>query len=176
MKDVWAALSLAVAYPRDDARQTLARVADLPGLTGDAALALRRFAEAVADVPIPRLQEQYTAAFDFDPACALDLGWHLYGETRQRGAFLAALRDALQRVGVRESAELPDHLTHVLALLAAEDPDRGGRLAAQVEPAVSAIARALVDRGSPYAHVLAAVKAEVARLASRAPAGEVKSP
>jgi nitrate reductase delta subunit len=114
------------------------------------------------------LQEEYTAAFDFDPACALELGWHLFGESRERGAFLAALREDLTSAGIQESHELPDHATHVLALVAREDYARAAQLADLVMPAVGAIERALLKRRSPYVHVFAAMYAELAALVDRA--------
>jgi nitrate reductase assembly molybdenum cofactor insertion protein NarJ len=63
---------------------------------------------------------------------------------------------------VPETAELPDHLTHVLALVAREPSARAASLAALVAPAIERVHRGLAERGSPYVHVLAAIRAVVA--------------
>jgi nitrate reductase delta subunit len=164
---MWYALARLAAYPDDrtlvDARAMLAAAHSTAG-----SVAAREFLEVTAPMTAAELQEEYTASFDFDPACALDLGWHLFGESRERGAFLAALREDLQAAGIPESHELPDHLTHVLALVARDGYARATQLADLVMPAVGAIERALTKRGSPYAHVLAAVYAELAALVDRA--------
>jgi nitrate reductase delta subunit len=128
-----------------------------------AAAALQRFEQQTDALSLTDLQEQYTAVFDMNPACTLDLGWHLFGETRDRGGFLAVLRADLERVGVPESIELPDHLFHVLALLGREEPGRAEVLAALVAPAVAAVHAALEERGSVYTDLLAAVDSLVAR-------------
>jgi nitrate reductase delta subunit len=133
-----------------------------PALGPSAVADLQGFAGAIAGMSIGDLQEHYTATFDLDPACALDVGWHLFGDAHERGAFMAALREDLQRAGVPETRELPDHLTRVLALLGREQPDRAAALAELIAPAIGSVRRALAGRQSPYVHVLAAVQAVMA--------------
>ncbi len=153
------ALAALVAYPDGDLQPRVrACRLDLAAISPAAAGELERFADAIARPSLGELQEQYTAAFDLDPACALEVGWHLFGEAHERGAFMAALREDLRRAGVPETAELPDHLTHVLALLGREQPARAAALAALVVPAIERVHRALGARGSPYVHVLAALR------------------
>ena len=134
-----------------------------PALDPEALANLERFAGAIVDLTVTDMQEEYTATFDFDQECSLDVGWHLFGDTHERGAFMASLREDMIRTGVPESAELPDHLTHVLALLA-RDPDGAPALAEAVAPGVDAVAHALVDRGSPYQYLLAAISDELTAL------------
>jgi nitrate reductase delta subunit len=169
MTAMWYALARLVEYPdartHDDACAMLAAAHDTAG-----AAAARAFVDATAALPLTTLEEEYTAAFDFDPACTLDVGWHLFGESRERGGLLARLRADMQRAGIPESRELPDHLTQVLQLIAREPEDRAAPVAEMVKPAVSAIERALVKRGSPYAHVLAAIYEEMTALSDRAAA------
>src|SRR6266568_3182701 len=59
----------------------------------------------------PARQELYVQTFEFNPACTLELGWHLFGENYERGEFLVRMREQLRRHGIAESNELPDHLT-----------------------------------------------------------------
>jgi nitrate reductase delta subunit len=166
---MWYALARLVAYPdermHDDARAMLAAVHATPG-----GAAAAEFLDVTEPMTPTALQEEYTTAFDFDPACTLDLGWHLFGESHKRGALLARLREDMRRAGIPESPELPDHLTQVLELVAREPEERAAPLAEIVLPAVGAIERRLAKRGSPYAHVLAAVNLELAALKERAAA------
>jgi nitrate reductase delta subunit len=162
MRDIWEVLARLAAYPDEHVRADVrATLENQQTATPAGAAAIGRFLDATGKTSLSDLQEQYTAAFDFDPACALDIGWHLFGESRERGAFLAALRADLDAAAVTLSVELPDHLTHVLALLSRDDTARAALRAGLVAPAVGAIEQALVGRGSPYAHVLAAVRAEL---------------
>jgi nitrate reductase delta subunit len=167
----WEALVRLVTYPDEHTRADVRGL--LPALRGTAgAAAIGEFVEVTAGMSLVQLQEQYTAAFDFDPACALDLGWHLFARPRERAAFLAALREDLDRADIAESPEPPDHLTNVLALISRDEYTRAAQLADLVMPAVADIERALMARGSPYVHALAAVYAEVAALVKRAAGSE----
>ena len=100
------------------------------------------------------LEELYTRTFDFSPSCALEIGWHLFGEDYNRGAFLVRLREELARHGIQESCELPDHLTHVLPLLDRMRPDEAARFAlACVTPAVEKMLAGLEGKQNPYEHL-----------------------
>jgi nitrate reductase assembly molybdenum cofactor insertion protein NarJ len=105
----------------------------------------------------PAVQERYVATFDLNPACALDVGWHLYGETPERGTFLSTLREALRRAGVDERGELPDHLPTLLRLIPREDEAFAGNLAARIAPVVERLRDMLGADGNPFADVIAAV-------------------
>jgi nitrate reductase delta subunit len=110
----------------------------------------------------PARQEQYVDAFDLDPACTLDIGWHLFGDTPDRGAFLSTLREELARAGVPEGGELPDHLPTLLRLIARADATAAAELAARIAPAVARVHAQLSARGSPYGEVIGAVSRELA--------------
>jgi nitrate reductase molybdenum cofactor assembly chaperone NarJ/NarW len=112
---------------------------------------LRRFAAAIDGLSVEALQELYVSTFDHNPRCALDLGWHLFGEAYERGALLAMLREELQRAGIPERGELPDHLPSVLLLLERLDPSRRAELTRLLAPAVAALEAALEQSGNPYA-------------------------
>jgi nitrate reductase delta subunit len=152
------------AYPTPDYPRRLARcrAALAEADTPDAAVLLDRFAARIEGMTLEDLQEQFTAGFDLNPACTLDLGWHLYGEQYERGAFLVEIRDALREHAVAESSELPDHLTHMLALLGRLEPVASERLAARaVRPALDRVL-ASVDAGNPFIDLLRAAAAAVA--------------
>jgi hypothetical protein len=68
------------------------------------------------------------------------------------------MREELSRYEIPESSELPDHLTHVLAVLAAMPDHEAHRLAhACVFPALAKMHRALDGMDSPYRHLIRAL-------------------
>lgn len=144
-------------YPDDRYAATAAESARLLGLEP-----MRVFADAVISMPSAALQEEFVETFDLDPDCAPDLGWHLFGERYERGEWLARLRADLRRLGLETSAELPDHLTNVLRILARDEQSRADALARLVTPALDKLHTALDRRASPFRHVLTAVQEIVA--------------
>jgi len=76
------------------------------------------FSEHVAGSTLARLQEEYVATFDFNPAVALYLGHHLYGDNQKKGQYLMRLKQEFGRHGFAPSGnELPDHLPLVLGFV-----------------------------------------------------------
>ena len=120
---------------------------------------LHEFASEMDKLSPSQIQEQFIATFDWNPATALDLGWHLYGEQYARGEFLVRVREELRRYGIPESTELPDHLTHVLPLLARMDSTEATGFAREfVAPAVAKLVSALDQKKTPFALLMRAVR------------------
>jgi nitrate reductase delta subunit len=104
----------------------------------------------------PSAQELYVQSFEFNPACTLEIGWHLFGENYERGEFLVRMREQLRRFGIAESTELPDHLTYLLALIPRMDRGEAAELVGQsVLPALGKIREALKE--NPYAVLIAGI-------------------
>ena len=82
--------------------------------------------EAHPDLDAGELEELYTRTFDNVAERSLEVGWQLFGENYARGVLMVRLPGADARHGVPEDTELPDHLTHVLALLGAPACGRAG--------------------------------------------------
>jgi nitrate reductase delta subunit len=161
--DAFDEVAALLSYPRASLDLRVDRCLATFDRSDDALVSLQRFDRKIGEMSLAELQEHYTAIFDMDPACTLDLGWHLFGDTRERGGFLVVLRDALNRKGVSEADGLPDHLSHVLSLLAREEPDRASELAALIAPAVAAVRGGLEERRSVYADLLKGVESLIAR-------------
>ncbi len=154
------AVARLLAYPDDqldphlDAAQELV-AAQVP----DACAPLRQFRDALRSLPPADREELYTRTFDINPACALEIGWHLFGEEYHRGALLVRLREELRRHGIPEGAELPDHLLYVLPLLDRMAGDRARDFAACcVLPALAKMGGALEGQASAYGHLLQVVR------------------
>jgi nitrate reductase molybdenum cofactor assembly chaperone NarJ/NarW len=181
----WALLSYLLRYPDPEVAaagpELAAEVAALPA--GPVRDALERFmAEWVADPTA--LATRYVETFDLRRRAALELTYYAHGDTRERGMALLRLKKLYRSAGLpMQTAELPDHLTVMLAFAALADEPRGEQLLAQHRPAIELLRLSLHDLQSPYAHVLDAVasllpnltvseRAEVARLAREGPPEE----
>jgi nitrate reductase delta subunit len=125
----------------------------------EAAAHLASFVQETLDNSLEQMEELFTRTFDLSPKCSLETGWHLFGENYDRGAFLVWMREQLRKFELNESAELPDHLTHVLAVLARMEPEEGDRFATEaVLVATELMLSGLKDKNNPYEHVLRAVQ------------------
>jgi nitrate reductase delta subunit len=114
-----------------------------------------RFADGVSRLSPTALQELYTRTFDLNPVCALEVGWHLHGESYDRGRFLVQMRGLLERLEINEGGELPDHLASVLPALARLDPSAREELGHRsVIPALARMLAAFDGRENPYADAL----------------------
>ncbi len=120
--------------------------------------AFERFASQIRRRPLTDQQELFTQTFDFDPAAALEIGWHLFGEDYQRGELLVRLRSELRRHGLNENGELPDHLTLVLPLLdRMADEEAAAFCHSCVVPALECLLEGLRRKNSPYQELLECV-------------------
>jgi nitrate reductase delta subunit len=63
------------------------------------------------------MRELYTTTFDMQPVCYPYVGYHLFGESYKRGAFMAQLNEAYHAHGYSAGQELPDHLSVILRFL-----------------------------------------------------------
>ncbi len=116
------------------------------------------FAESAGRMQPWQAEELFTRTFDLNPVCSLEVGWHLYGETYERGAFLVRCREALRRHGVGEEGELPDHLSHLLPLLARLDGAEASAFAPQVVRAACVMDDGFKERDNPYGGVMRALR------------------
>jgi nitrate reductase delta subunit len=101
-------------------------------------------------------QELYVQTFEFNPACTLEIGWHLFGENYERGEFLVRMREQLRRHRIAESTELPDHLTHLLPLIARMEYGEAALFVGEfILPALTKIRSAI--HNNPYELVIAGI-------------------
>ncbi len=147
-------------YPRDDLKE---RCAELSGLLEDerpgAAQAMKDFQSAIEALPLERLEEIYAATFDLNPVCCLHVGYHLFGESYKRGAFMAKLNADYRDRGFHPGNELPDHVPVVLRFMAALDDSeqRSWLLEEAVLPALLKIAGAFEDTDNVYTALVRSV-------------------
>ena len=140
-------------------RQIEECAAELKGTLPQAARLLEEFQHSQQKLGISHLQEAYTATFDLQPECTLNLGYHLFGEDQRRGMFLAKLKGFCEKAAIDTGSELPDNLCHLLRYVAARPESEESRaiVADCLLPAVSKIARGTSEKSNPYRPVLDAL-------------------
>jgi len=108
----------------DYPRRSLSGVADecaalISGRNPEAALLLREFESFAERTALTRLEEIYTGVFELDATCHPYAGYHLFGESYKRSAFLLGLKERYRPYQIQCGSELPDHLAVMLRYLAA---------------------------------------------------------
>lgn len=166
------ALAQVLAYPEEGYAGRLDRCAALLAADApeEARRCIARFRERLGTADVGELQEEYTRTFDLDPSCSLEVGWHLFGENYSRGEFLVEMRRALRGLELEEAGELPDHLVHVLPVLARMDPVSARTfIGERVLPALDKMLAALEGKDQRYEDLLRAVRSTVLDLGGVTP-------
>ncbi len=127
----------------------------LQGELPEAASCIAEFGEFLDTHELWQVEEAFSATFDVNSECALEIGWHLFGEEYARGMFLVRMREELRKYGLEETVELPDHITHVLAVIGAMPDDEAMRFVKScVLPALKKMYVTMEGKDSPYRHVI----------------------
>ncbi|MDD2694799.1 MAG: hypothetical protein PHD58_02620 [Anaerolineales bacterium] len=162
-------LAQAFQYPAPGALERLqVGAAELP--PGEVKERFQAFLRGVERLSLGEWEELFTRTLDLNPAVAPYLGFQAWGESYQRGKFMAQVRQALLGEGLDEGGELPDHLAPVLRYL-----DRAAQplpeLLDILQPAVARMLSVLAkaDAGNPYLSLLEAVQAYTGTLAKPQP-------
>jgi nitrate reductase molybdenum cofactor assembly chaperone NarJ/NarW len=160
VSDLYDLLAELVSYPGEGYADRLRRCRDLVADDIPEALTwLERFAEQFEPLTATAAEELFTRTFDLNPVCSLEVGWHLFGENYERGEFLVTMRGHLRRLGLLESTELPDHLSHVLRVLGRLPLAEADRLLSQsVLPALEKMLAGLARQENPFLFLLEAVR------------------
>lgn len=164
--EVFDSLAALLGYPRDDFETRFDEaLAAVEAEDREMAESLAPLARVVGDRTPTEMEELYTRTFDINPLCTLELGWQLYGEDYNRGAFLVRMRSLMRAVGVEETAELPDHLVHVLPVIARVDEGTARELASGfLLPALRKMLDGFAEKDNPYRPLLEGMHAWVGRL------------
>lgn len=127
-----------------------AAVAELPDCRS--AERLTHFLD-VADATSPiRAAAHHVSVFDTRRRCCPYLTWWSDGETRRRGASLAAVQARYHAAGFElAGGELPDYLPVVCEYAATADLVDGLALLQEHRPGLELLRLALLDAGTPYA-------------------------
>jgi nitrate reductase molybdenum cofactor assembly chaperone NarJ/NarW len=159
MRNGCAALADALDYPAPGRLEALrGGVAALPNAASQRAYSA--FVDGISPLSAGEWEELYTRTLDLNPPAAPYVGYQTWGESYQRGAFLARLNRELFEAGVDAGGELPDHLAPVLRYLGQTQAPLP-ELVELCEPALQRMITGLrqVDPGNPYVDLLEAVSA-----------------
>lgn len=105
-------------YPGEDTRKGARLAAERFEASCPAmAEALRELAAWIEGYGVEGARERYIAVFEMNPVCTLDVSWHLWGDTYDRGAFLAEIARELREARLDPGDEMPDWLPTLLRLL-----------------------------------------------------------
>ena len=174
-KSIYERFAKLFEYPGKDYRANAEEC--LTALQGEHSVAsesLEEFCAPIRNLSTDDLQELFTRTFDLNPMCTLEIGWQLYGEDYQRGEFLVKMREQLREFNLRESGELPDHLTHGLVLLAHLEPDEAAEFAGSyLLPALDKMRTNWRENRNAFAALL---ESAFSRLRSEYPYDQAKMP
>lgn len=147
------------------ASRTLSAVEQVAPLSPEMSQAFAQLAAWLAAAAPGEADERYTSLFDLSPVCTLHAGYHIFGETYQRGALLAGLVEELRKAEVSGRGELSDFLPTLLRLLSRQgEEDRATLVDYILLPALVRMRAALEGSTSPWADVLRALPKALAPL------------
>lgn len=126
------------------------------------------FYSLVRETSLLELQELYTRTFDLSPVCALEVGYHLFGEDYKRGAFLAQLRETENPYELGQEHQLPDFLPILLRLLGQmEDAElRASLIGYCLLPALAKMSEQLRKKKNRYGNLIYFVEEVLSRIAA----------
>lgn len=148
-------------YPRGGEAELAAEGASaLAGVHPEAASLLGGVRAFLAETPLTRAEEVFTATFDLQATCAPYAGVHLFGEGYKRRVFLAGLSAMYSSRGFSAGQELPDHVTVLLRFLAGPADEEEARILVEdgLAPALTKMIETFADSGNPYGDVLRALR------------------
>lgn len=159
-RSIYEAWSNVLRYPGEGRAERISTwIDEILAVDGELADRLDPLAAFACTHTEGEVEEAFVRTFENNAERALELGWHLHGENYARGAFMVRLRGLLRDNGIAETCELPDHLSHVLLVLARGEAELADALANQVVlPALEKILDGFKDGENPYRGVLRALR------------------
>ncbi len=156
------ALALLLGYPGQDLRANLPQL--LEAIDAEAVVPAARCAElhALASeltrLDAYEVESRYVETFDRGRSTSLHLFEHVHGDSRDRGPAMIDLLQTYEKAGLELAPEeLPDHLCVILEFASTQPPELAQEFLGEISHILTAIFSALLQRGSPYAAVIAAM-------------------
>lgn len=122
---------------------------------------LAAFLKRIGALSLSEWEELATRTLDLSPAAAPYVGFQIWGESYQRGEFMAKLNRAMAELDIDPEGELPDHLVPIFRYLAATNQPLP-ELVENFETAVQRMVSILheKDKRNPYIYLFEAALAE----------------
>ncbi|MEJ2366224.1 MAG: nitrate reductase molybdenum cofactor assembly chaperone, partial [Deltaproteobacteria bacterium] len=146
-------LSILLQYPEDEIIIALGELREVA--QGISQVEHRRrcmnFLHYLENNPLFRLQGNYTATFDFNPATSLNLTYHKWGDARERGNALLGFHQLYATAGYEiTDRELPDYLPMFLEFLSIHYQECDFSFFGHYLVELKAISALLEESDSPY--------------------------
>lgn len=166
MTGIYSLFARVLDYPGAEvSAQVQELIAQVAASNSEAIEPLRKFESGLKSMNLGELQELYTSTFDMRPDRTTNLGCHIFGEDVRRNIFMAQLKDRMEARRIRTGTELPDHLSLVLQLLAAQDSTGDAQTLIEdcLIPGVTRMLASFDQNGNsnPYADALQALLTEL---------------
>ena len=156
------ALALLLGYPNQELRANLPQL--MEAIDSEAAIPsarrdeLRALAAELTRMDPMDVEARYVETFDRGRATSLHMFELVHGDSRDRGPAMIDLVQTYEKAGLMMAPEeLPDHLCVVLEFASTQPPKLAQEFLGEMAHILTAIFSALLQRGSPYAAVVAAV-------------------
>ena len=153
-------LSILLQYPDDESVLSLEELKEAAAQIPQVEQRERcvNFIDYLGDTPLIRLQEEYTSTFDLNPSTCLNLTYHKWGDSRERGNALVDFRRLYHQAGYESSTgDLPDYLPLVLEYLSLNRNGDNYSFFGQYCEEVETVRSRLEESGNAYADLLAIV-------------------
>lgn len=155
-------LSALLSYPDEALRDALPEITEalhqstvLDAPHRDALLAL---ADGLGREALLEGQMRYVELFDHGRSTCLNLFEHVYGDSRERGEAMLALRARYEKCGLSQADyQLPDYLPVMLEYLSCCEPAEADSLIGECAHVLRRLGAALQHRQSAYVAVIAAL-------------------
>lgn len=119
---------------------------------------LKNFIDYFSHTPLQKLQETYVSTFDFNDKNSLYFSYSLYGDERERGRFLAELKQMYEDSELEfHTTELPDYIPLFLEFLSWSDLPVSGPVFQDFRKGVEQTSLSLAASQSPYAGLFKAL-------------------
>ncbi len=164
MMESFDAIALALRYPApgslDEVRTTWEA---LPG--GGVRRSLLKFLAEMEKLDLAGWEELHTRTLDLAPIFAPYVGYITWGDSYQRGEFMAEMKRVQDHLGIDRDGELPDHLDPVARYLAAANNPHA-QLLELFPAAIARMSKTLkeAEKDNPYRHVLRAFEEAAGKL------------
>jgi nitrate reductase molybdenum cofactor assembly chaperone NarJ/NarW len=124
-----------------------------------------KFVGAVQKLSIGQWEELHTSTLDLTPTVAPYIGFQRWGDSYQRGVFMAALNRQVHEYAIDAEGELPDHLVPVLRYLDVSGPVEPALVEA-LNPALEKMVGGLrkLAPDNPYCFLLSAIQIRCQRI------------
>ena len=154
---IYKVLSILLQYPDRELLAGLQQLREtVQGFSRTTAISVcDRFLAYLESNPLIKLQEEYTRTFDLNAETCLNLSFHRFGDSRERGPALAHLNQLYKAAGWEIlTGELPDYLPLMLEFAFVGPGSARNEVLALYREEIGGLFERLKAQESPYAHLI----------------------